>query len=156
MSAPAKTTINGIDDEVQRYIASNYVNDAGEHPYVVDPPRATFTLEDYVDVIDLERIARSTVLLTMFWESGTMKRRSNRGASIEATFRFMAKGSSTRDALHRARTLLEWLENKRTFETSHFRVWVAHTPKMPSVVGRNQSGSYLSDFSVTFLAFSKI
>ena len=136
-------------EEVQDYIAANsglglVVPGAG-----VDG--GNFTISNVLDIDNLDRALGAGIDCTMFEEPGTITRTGRRHRQ-ERTVRFVYKGSHGQEAVNSCQALLQYLENKRTFVTATFTVWVARTDKTPTVVAADQGGTHLADFVMTFLA----
>jgi hypothetical protein len=148
-----KTRLKNLGEEVQDYIAANFRSDpTADLDYTVGE---NFMLENYLDIQDLDRIANSKVLLTLYIEGGTLIR-SGSQSCYNPAFRFLTKGSYAQAAMDRGRDLLEWLEDLKTFRTTHFRVWITGALKLPGVLARSETGSCMSDFIVSTLAFSRV
>jgi hypothetical protein len=129
--------LRGLGEEIQTYIGANFLDD-GEPVYTVGNG-GDFTLGDSADIQDLEILAGSEILLTLYDEGGTLIP-SARRTTQERSFRFAAKGATAQEALDRAHDLLSWLWNKHTFATASFRVLVLRVPGLPQVVLRGASG----------------
>lgn len=152
-----KTKLRNLSEEMQDYIASHFLDEATNQPvYTVGTQEANFTIEDFVDIQDLDRIALNhRVLLTMYYDGGTLHRTGKQSAHF-CNYRFLAKGSHANNAMDRARALLEWLEDERTFVTATYRIWVLTQPRLPGVIGRGEHGSYLADFVVSISAHTRV
>lgn len=150
------TKLRNLSEEIQDYVAANFLDSTTGLPvYTVDGASANFTLEDYADIQDLEKVTTSNrVILTLFYDSGTLTR-TGKQAVHYANYRFMAKGTTPTEAMDRCRALLEWLEDERTFVTTTFRVWMTQFPKLPSLVMRGENGSYLADFVMAISAHTR-
>lgn len=141
--------MRGLAEEVQAYIGAN----AGLGYVVGDG--GNFTVEDSADLQDLARMGdQQRIRLTLYDEGGTLIPGARRTAQ-ERSFRFATVGDSGQEALDRAHDLLSWLWNQKSFATDGFRVWVLRVPRTPQVVLRGASGSYVSDFVLTFLAYNR-
>lgn len=108
-----------------------------------------FVLGNIFDVQDMEIFLQSKILLTIFEEGSNLLGRARR-TQQERTYRFAFKGAHGQEAVNRCWKTLKVLWNRRTFQTSEFRAWLARTDKLPTVVAANASGTYLADFVVTF------
>jgi hypothetical protein len=139
--------LENLTEELQDYIADN--SGLG---YVVGE---NFTAENSMEYTDIARVLGSKVLLTIFDENGTLIS-SGRQTHQERYWRFVTKGTHANAALDRARELLVWLWNTKTFDLTTYRVLVAQTLKMPEVVVRGESGSYLAEFVLQTLVFNKV
>lgn len=139
--------LENLTEEFQDYIAAN--SGLG---YVVGD---NFTAENSMDYTDQARLLNSKVLLTIFDENGTLIP-SGRQTRQEKYWRFVTKGTYANEALDRARALLVWLWNTKTFDLTTYRVLVAQTLKMPEIVARGESGSHLAEFVLQSLVFNKV
>ena len=139
--------LENLTEEFQDHIAAN-----SGLEYVVGQ---NFTAENSMDYPDIARLLNSKVLLTIFDENGTLIP-SGRQTRQEKYWRFVTKGTHANEALDRARALLMWLWNTKTFDLPTYRVMVAQTLKMPEVISRGESGSYLAEFVLQTLVFNKV
>lgn len=144
--------MRGLAEEVQDFVGDNFFGDDGEPVYVVGNG-GNFTVSDAADIQDLELLAGSEILLTLYDEGGTLVPSARRTAQ-ERSFRFAARGANAQEALDRAHDLLSWLWNRKAFTTAGFRVWVLRVPSLPQVAVRGASGSHVADFVVTVLAYN--
>jgi hypothetical protein len=108
------------------------------------------TVVDYVRTYD----QNSPILLTIFDEGGPFVL-TGRQTYRQKSIRFVTKGTSTDGALDRARALLKWLWDKRTFATATYRVWMALPSREPGILSRLESGTVLADFVLTTFAFQR-
>lgn len=139
-------------EELQDYIAQN--SGLG----LIVPgigPVGNFTIGNLLDVDNLDLLLGTGIDCTIFEEGGNLIRTGRRHRQ-ERSFRFVYKGDAGQTAVNSCWRLLQFLENARTFLTSTFRVWVARTDKLPTVIAADQAGTHLADFVMTFFVFNRV
>jgi hypothetical protein len=139
-----------MGEELQDYIAAN--SGLG---YVVGGSTGNFTLEQVLDLDDITRLLGQKVLLTLFDSGGTL---TASGSQTHQTreWRFVTKGNHANEATDRARGILTWLWNLKTFETATYRFWFTRVIRMPSILARGESGSHLAEVSFQSLVFNRV
>jgi len=141
----------GWIEELQDYIAQNsglglIVPGAG--------PVGNFTAGDLLNVDNLDQLLGSGIVCTIYEEGGNLVRTGRRHRQVR-TLRFVYKGDIEQLAVNSCWSLIEFLENKLTFTTLTFKTWVARVDKLPTVIAKDQAGTHLADFVVTFFVYNR-
>ncbi len=118
-------------------------------------PVGNFTIGNILNVDNLDLLLGSGIDCTIFEEGGNLIR-SGRRHRQERNIRFIYKGSFGQEAVNSCWLLLQYLENKKTFRTATFTVWIARTDKLPTVIAADQAGTTLADFVMTFFVFTRV
>lgn len=107
------------------------------------------TVGNLLNVDDLETLLGSEIVCTLFEEGGNIVRTGRRHRQ-ERGVRFVYKGTHGQGAVNSCWTLLQFLENQKSFSTTDFTVWIARTDKLPGVIAADRGGTHLADFVMTF------
>lgn len=112
------------------------------------------TLGNLLNLDDLGVLLGSEIVCTIFEEGGNIVRTGRRHRQ-DRSMRFVFKGVYGQEAVNLCWGLVEFLENQRSFTTSTFKVWVARTDKLPSVISADQAGTHLADVVITFFVYNR-
>lgn len=140
--------LTNLAEELQEYISDNVTGLS-----VTYTMAENFVLGRMLNVQDLDDLVGQNIDLTLFDEGGPGLVPGSRVVRQERTFRFVHRGDG-QQAVTRAQELLEWLWNRKSFQTATFRVWVAQPAALPSAFRYYRSGDTLADFLMNFYAFN--
>jgi len=148
MTTPLR--LRGFIEELQDYIAANY-SDSDGRTYTT---ATNFTIGNFLDVEDLDRILGSDVDLTIYDQAIDVTKGARRHRTTRAV-RFVFKDSHAQASLNRAHAMTEWLSGLERIGLPLFVAWVHRFQRMPGIITGRSSGTFLSDLVVHFLTVNR-